>query len=53
MNSNDQLKQPFFAKFLEKSKASEAVQLGITKPWIDVLHTDKYPSDNDEAGDPS
>jgi hypothetical protein len=47
----EELKQPFFAKFLELQRA-DANNEGITKPWLDVQHTLKYPSDGDE-GDPS
>lgn len=47
----EELKQPFFAKFLAAQKADGNIE-GITKPSADVQHTLKYPSDGDE-GDPS
>lgn len=55
MNSNEQLKQPFFVQFLEsqQNKRSNAEQLGVTKPWLDVMETQKYPSDSDEGGEPA
>lgn len=51
MNSNNQLKQPFFAQFLESQqvKRTEDMQEGVTKPWLDVNETHKYPSDSDET----
>ena len=53
MKQNDQLKQPFFAQFLESQKTENAQQQGLTAIMIDIGHqTHKYPSDNDEGGDP-
>jgi hypothetical protein len=61
MKQNEQLKQPFFAKFLE-SQNGEGVEASqqyhaawppiippITSPLKDVEHTLKYPSDGDEV----
>lgn len=47
MNQNE-LKQPFFAQFLESQKA-ENQQQHLTTPSKDVNHTMKYPSDGDET----
>lgn len=50
----EQTKTPFFVQFLEsqQSKTSDANQHGITKPWLDIMETQKYPSDSDEGGEP-
>lgn len=48
MNQNEQIKQPFFAKFLETQKTEE-VQNNTTKPRYDLEQTQKYPSDGDET----
>ena len=47
MNQNE-LKQPFFAQFLESQKAQDQQQFQ-TSPLKDVQHTLKYPSDGDET----
>ena len=47
MNQKE-VKQPFFAQFLE-SQAREEQAEGITKPILDLEHTQKYPSDGDET----
>jgi hypothetical protein len=47
MNQNE-LKQPFFAQFLESQK-TETPQQHLTTPAKDVNHTMKYPSDGDET----
>ena len=53
MKQNEQIKQPFFVKFLESQRVNvSAEQNSITKPWLDIYETQKYPSDSDE-GDPS
>lgn len=44
----EELKQPFFVKFLELQKADGNIA-GTTKPSADVQHTLKYPSDGDET----
>jgi hypothetical protein len=57
MKQQDALKQPFFAQFLEAQKRTQeaAVEnftgkdLDITKPFLDIEHTLKYPSDGDET----
>jgi Serine endopeptidase inhibitors len=44
-------KMPFFAKFLESQKKAvrqATIIGGTTKPSLDNLQTDKYPSDDDE-----
>jgi hypothetical protein len=47
----EELKQPFFVKFLECQRAEEGHQ-GITKPFYDPPdQTMKYPSDGDETWD--
>jgi hypothetical protein len=51
MKQNEQLSQPFFAQFLENQNREEKAAHSITKPWIDIYHTDKYPSDSDEEVD--
>lgn len=51
MNQHE-LKQPFFAQFLESQKNEEAHNT-VTLPKKDNLQTHKYPSDNDEEGDVS
>lgn len=50
----EELKQPFFVHFLESqnSQRNAANQEGITKPWLDIAQTQKYPSDGDD-GEPS
>lgn len=50
----EELKKPFFVQFLESqnSQRAEANKEGITKPWLDIHETQKYPSDGDE-GEPS
>jgi hypothetical protein len=48
MNKNE-LKQPFFAQFLEAEKSSsQETNYHTTRPYIDGDQTHKYPSDNDE-----
>jgi hypothetical protein len=47
MNQNE-IKQPFFAQFLEKTQDDQA-QATVTKPILDLQHTQKYPSDGDEV----
>lgn len=57
MNQQDALKQPFFARFLEAQKQTQATAENFTgmdpeitlKPFIDMEHTLKYPSDGDET----
>jgi hypothetical protein len=60
MKQNEQLKKPFFAKFLESQSAGEAnanqhhafwppIVVPPTSPIKDVEHTMKYPSDGDEV----
>lgn len=46
MNQNE-LKQPFFAQFLESQKAEDQ-QHFETSPLKDPAHTLKYPSDGDD-----
>ena len=46
MNQNE-LKQPFFAQFLESQKASDKQQ-HVTTVLKDTAHTLKYPSDGDD-----
>jgi hypothetical protein len=46
MNQNE-LKQPFFAQFLQSQKNEDKQQNGTT-PLKDTQHTLKYPSDGDE-----
>lgn len=57
MKQNEQLVQPFFAQFLEAQKrtqeASGESYIGLepiftSKPFVDMEHTLKYPSDGDE-----
>jgi hypothetical protein len=56
MKQNEQLKQPFFAQFLEsqKTKASGSTENheegwpGVTFPVKDYDQTHKYPSDGDD-----
>lgn len=46
----EELKKPFFVKFLECQKQEE--KQGITKPFYDPPdQTHKYPSDSDETWD--
>lgn len=53
----DALKQPFFAQFLEAQKRTQETAAEnfiegwpfITKPLLDMEHTQKYPSDGDET----
>ena len=47
MNQNE-VKQPFFAQFLEQAQDDQA-QAVVTKPVLDLQHTQKYPSDGDEV----
>lgn len=50
-------KQPFFAQFLEAQKRTQEpagenyidLESIITKPFLDMEHTLKYPSDGDEV----
>jgi Serine endopeptidase inhibitors len=53
MKENTQVSKPFFAQFLEaQNKESQNTQnTGITKPWLDIHETQKYPSDGDETWD--
>jgi Serine endopeptidase inhibitors len=53
MKQNNQLSKPFFAQFLEAQKkdSQETQNTNITKPWLDVNETHKYPSDSDEEWD--
>ena len=52
MNQNEQIKQPFFVKFLESQRSKEAEDQNFTtKPILDVNETHKYPSDGDETWD--
>jgi hypothetical protein len=47
----EELKQPFFVKFLEHQKVEDNKH-GITKPILDPPdQTHKYPSDGDETWD--
>jgi hypothetical protein len=46
MNKNE-LKQPFFAQFLESQKAEDK-QAHLTTISKDTAHTLKYPSDGDD-----
>jgi hypothetical protein len=55
MKQNDQLKQPFFARFLESQSAakSQPGQQGLWPPFTlkfadDFEQTHRYPSDNDD-----
>lgn len=48
----EELKKPFFVKFLERQKEEEQNYQGITKPILDPPdQTMKYPSDGDETWD--
>lgn len=57
MKQQEAGKQPFFAQFLEAQKRTQETSpesyfgLGsiITKPFLDMEHTLKYPSDGDEV----
>ncbi len=58
MKQSDQLMQPFFAQFLEAQKRTQETAgenyIGIepvftTKPFVDMEHSLKYPSDGDET----
>ncbi|UUC44333.1 microviridin/marinostatin family tricyclic proteinase inhibitor [Flavobacterium cerinum] len=54
MKNNKDLKKPFFANFLENQLSNEeknTVQGGdiITLKTEDMLHTLKYPSDNEDG----
>lgn len=51
MKQNEQLNKPFFAQFLEAQKSDAQETQNITKPWLDVNETHKYPSDSDETWD--
>ena len=60
MKQNEQLQQPFFARFLETQMVKDANTQGndsfppVTAVLKDHPHqTDKYPSDNDEDGFPT
>ena len=46
MNQNE-LKQPFFAQFLQSQKSDDKQQ-HLTSTLKDVAHTLKYPSDGDD-----
>ena len=48
MNQKE-VKQPFFAQFLESQARDEQAEGGVTKPILDLEHTQKYPSDGDET----
>ncbi|MGB8193316.1 MAG: microviridin/marinostatin family tricyclic proteinase inhibitor [Chitinophagaceae bacterium] len=50
MNQTE-VKKPFFVQFLESQqvKRTEDMQEGVTKPWLDIYETHKYPSDSDET----
>jgi hypothetical protein len=55
MNQNDQLKQPFFARFLESQSAAKVNphNNGLRPPFTlkfldDFEVTHRYPSDNDD-----
>lgn len=54
MKQNDELKQPFFAKFLESHSAAKVGATensrypSFTFKFVDDIVTHKYPSDNDE-----
>ena len=56
MKQQDAPKQPFFAQFLEAQQRTQETTAEnffgndlITKPFLDVEHTLKYPSDGDET----
>ncbi|AXY74338.1 serine endopeptidase [Paraflavitalea soli] len=57
MQQQEAGKQPFFAQFLEGQKRTQEtsgenyidLESIITKPWLDMEHTLKYPSDGDEV----
>jgi len=53
MKQNEQIKQPFFVKFLESQRRATQDQNGVTKPIWDWYETHKYPSDSDEGGEPA
>lgn len=59
MKTKNEKKQPFFARFLEnqnsqtnsdgrKISEEQSLEGWITKPWLDLEQTQKYPSDGDE-----
>jgi len=60
MQTLNEKKQPFFARFLENqdkqtnpdgrvtSSEQQVAEAWITKPWLDMEQTQKYPSDGDE-----
>lgn len=50
MKQQEQIKQPFFAQFLDAQKANspETRNNAGTKPWLDGDQTHKYPSDGDD-----
>jgi hypothetical protein len=54
MKQNEQLKQPFFTKFLEtqkrekESKETSQDNNSLTSPFFDLPVTNKWPSDGDE-----
>ena len=56
MKQNEKLMQPFFARFLERQKGmtgnssvnhAEGIA-GVTIPFLEEPHTNKYPSDGDD-----
>jgi len=58
MKQQEATMQPFFAQFLEGQKRTQETSAGanyidlesiITKPFLDMEHTLKYPSDGDEV----
>lgn len=57
MKQQEAGKQPFFAQFLEAQKRTQetspesyfGLESIITKPFLDMEHTLKYPSDGDEV----
>jgi hypothetical protein len=51
MKQNEQLSKPFFVQFLEDQNKEERSGNNITKPWLDINETHKYPSDSDEEWD--
>jgi hypothetical protein len=53
MHQNEQLEQPFFARFLELQHKQQGTTQGIFPPMTDKLRdhldeTQKFPSDNDD-----
>ena len=51
MKQNDKPRQPFFAQLLESQQPEESQAHNITKPWLDINETHKFPSDSDEEWD--